>query len=186
MAPKRARTAGEDGDSNGGAEAVADGFEAPLFGARVVGQVTTLLPLEGDGPTAASDMYGVVSDHADAWYVTTENAVLHVSAAGRVRRVATLEGVNLRGIAINPDGSALFVADMGGHQILQVEAATGAVTTLAGSGTRGSADSVGGAAQFRYPFGVAISPDGSALFVADFGNHKIRRVRGGDWRGGFC
>ena len=49
-----------------------------------------------------------------------------------------------------PDGSALFVADWGGHQILQVEAATGAVTTLAGSGTMGSADAVGGAAQFGY------------------------------------
>ena len=47
---KRARTAGEDGESDGGAVAVADGFEAPLFGLRVVGQVTAL-PLEGeDGP----------------------------------------------------------------------------------------------------------------------------------------
>ena len=31
---KRARTAGEDGDSDGRAVAVADGFEAPLFGVR--------------------------------------------------------------------------------------------------------------------------------------------------------
>ena len=50
MAPparKRARTAGEDGGSENEGVAVADGFEAPLFGARVVGQVTTL-PLEGE------------------------------------------------------------------------------------------------------------------------------------------
>ena len=45
-ARKRARTAGEDGGSDE-AVAVADGFEAPLFGVRVVGQVTTL-PLEGE------------------------------------------------------------------------------------------------------------------------------------------
>ena len=76
--------------------------------------------------------------------------MLHVSAAGRVRSVATLEDASLRGVAISPDGSALFVADFYGHQILQVEAATGAVTTLAGSGTMGSADGVGGAAQFGY------------------------------------
>ena len=48
-ARKRARTSG------GGevvAVPIADGFEAPIFGARVVGQVTTL-PLEGeDGPLA--------------------------------------------------------------------------------------------------------------------------------------
>ena len=80
------------------------------------------------------------------------------------------------GLAISPDGSALFVADCKNHKIRRVEVATGAVTTLAGSGTVGSADGVGGAAQFRNPFGVAISPDGSALFVADQGNHKIRRV----------
>ena len=43
---KRARTAGE-GEIYG---EIADGFEAPIFGARVVGQVTTLA-LEGeDGP----------------------------------------------------------------------------------------------------------------------------------------
>jgi len=80
------------------------------------------------------------------------------------------------GVTISPDGSALFVADFGGHKIRRVEMATGAVTTLAGSGTVGSADGVGGAAQFGYPCGVAISLDGSALFVSDYINHKIRRV----------
>ena len=57
-----------------------------------------------------------------------------------------------------------------------MEVATGAVTTLAGSGAEGSADGVGGAAEFYRPAGIAISPDGGALFVADFCNHKIRRV----------
>ena len=82
---KRARTAGEDGESEGGAVAVADGFEAPLFGVRVVGQVTTL-PLEGeDGPRSLGRV-GVASDHAGAWYVATEDLLLHVSAAGRAPR----------------------------------------------------------------------------------------------------
>ena len=155
---------------------VADGFEAPLFGARVIGQVTTL-PLEGeDGPLESLVVKGVASDRAGAWYVTTADSVLHVSAAGRLRSVATLEGVDLRGFAISPDGSALFGADLSGSKIRRVEAATGAVTTLAGSGTSGNADGVGVAAQFRLPSGVDISSDGSALFVADFVGHKIRRV----------
>ena len=174
-ASKRAR-AGEDGGSENEAVAVADGFEAPLFGARVVGQVTTL-PLEGeDGPLAALEVNGVVSDRAGDWYVTTADSVLHVSAAGRVRSVATLEGAGLRGIAISPDGSALFVVDMFNDKIRRVEVATGAVTTLAGSGETGSADDVGGTAQFSCPYDVAISRDGTALFVADLDNHKIRRV----------
>ena len=80
-------------------------------------------------------------------------------------RVATLEGVDPSGVAVSPDGSVLFVVDMFNHKIMQVEAATGAVTTLAGSDTRGSADGVGGAAQFKFPCGVAISPDGSQRSV---------------------
>ena len=168
---KRARTAGE-GEEEGEAVPVADGFEAPIFGARVVGQVTTLA-LEGeDGPLASLQLLAVASDRAGGWYVTTkEGSLLHVSAAGRVRTVATCE--ECRGIVLSPDGSVLFLA--GGHKIRRVEVATGAVTTLAGSGEEGDADGVD-AAQFNDPYGVTISPDGSALFVADFWNHKIRRV----------
>ena len=50
-ASKRART-GAGGEEDEEPVPVADGFEAPIFGARVVGQVTTLA-LEGeDGPLA--------------------------------------------------------------------------------------------------------------------------------------
>ena len=66
---------------------VADGFEAPIFGARVVGQVSTL-PLEGEDGPLSLGLVGVASDHAGAWYVATDDSLLHVSAAGRVRRVA--------------------------------------------------------------------------------------------------
>ena len=109
---KRARTAGE-GEEEGEAVPVAGGFEAPIFGARVVGQVTTLA-LEGeDGP-----LFAVASDRAGGWYATTGALVLHVSAAGRIHTIATCE--DCRGIALSPDGSALFVADFGGQKIRRV------------------------------------------------------------------
>ena len=48
---------------------------------------------------------------------------------------------------------------------------------VGGSGEGGDADGMGDAAEFCCPRGIAISPDGSALFVADCGlNHKIRQV----------
>ena len=88
---KRGRTT-SGGEEEGEPVAVAAGFEAPIFGARTVGQVTTLA-LEGeDGPLASLLLRGVASDHAGGWYVTTGDSVLHVSAAGRVRAVATCEG----------------------------------------------------------------------------------------------
>ena len=68
------------------------------------------------------------------------------------------------------------MTDSNNCKIRRVEVATGAVTTVAGSGITGSADGVGDAARFDFPIGIAISQDGSALFVADYENHKIRRV----------
>ena len=68
------------------------------------------------------------------------------------------------------------MADYNNHKIRRVAVATGAVTTVASSGEEGDEDGVGGAAEFDGPSGIAISPDGSVLFVADFGGYTIRRV----------
>ena len=44
----------------------------------------------------------------------------------------------------------------------------GQVATLAGKGTRAFADGVGTDAMFSYPNGIAVSFDGTKLYVADF------------------
>ena len=80
------------------------------------------------------------------------------------------------GIALSRDGATLFVADTVNHKIRQVDVATGAVTTLAGSGEEGDADGVGAAAQFNVPQRLALSSDGATLFIADSGNDKIRQL----------
>ena len=59
----RVRTAGEDSESDGGAVAVADGFQAPLFGLRVVGQVTTL-------PLKDEDTFWHRSNHSASQAIT--------------------------------------------------------------------------------------------------------------------
>lgn len=50
----------------------------------------------------------------------------------------------------------------------------GTTTNFAGSGAVGSSDSTGTLATFQTPYGIV--SDGSNLFVADFGNHRIRRI----------
>mmetsp|Transcript_178656 Transcript_178656/g.566909 ORF Transcript_178656/g.566909 Transcript_178656/m.566909 type:complete len:529 (-) Transcript_178656:487-2073(-) len=52
--------------------------------------------------------------------------------------------------------------------------ASSRVTTLAGSSESGFVDGRGDVARFKTPCGVAVSDDGS-IFVADFGNHCIRK-----------
>ena len=54
--------------------------------------------------------------------------------------------------------------------------ASGAVTTLVGSGKQAWADGTGSVARFSSPNGVAASPNGAVVYVADAGNHRIRSV----------
>ena len=72
----------------------------------------------------------------------------------------------------------IYVADTGNHTIRRI-AADGTVSTLAGlAGTIGAADGTGAAARFNSPGAIAIGPDGD-LYVADSGNHLVRRVTTG-------
>ena len=68
----------------------------------------------------------------------------------------------------------VYVADTGNNAIRKV-APDGVVSTLAGSGVEGSADGVGTGATFYVPRGTAVDTRGN-IFVADGGNHKIRKI----------
>ena len=79
------------------------------------------------------------------------------------------------GLARDAQGN-VFLCDARNHVIRKVTAA-GVVTTLAGEpGVPGAANGVGPAARFRFPADIAVSPGGD-LFVADSGNHCIRKVK---------
>ncbi|MBI4474706.1 MAG: IPT/TIG domain-containing protein, partial [Acidobacteria bacterium] len=81
-------------------------------------------------------------------------------------------------IALDAAGN-LFISDNGNHCIRRIDA-SGIITTFAGTGAAGaSADGVRATlAQLRSPAGIAL--DGkSNLFIADSGNHRIRRVEAG-------
>lgn len=79
------------------------------------------------------------------------------------------------GLALTPNGE-LFIADTGNDRIRKV-GTDGVITTYAGTGLAGFGGDGGPAAraQLDAPEGVAVAPDGS-LYIADTGNHRIRRV----------
>ena len=75
---------------------------------------------------------------------------------------------------ITTDGTNLYVADSSNHLIRKIVISTGVVTTLAGTGSSGSANGTGTSASFSNPRGI--TTDGTNLYVADTGNHLIRQI----------
>ncbi|GAA0416211.1 NHL repeat-containing protein [Massilia aurea] len=80
------------------------------------------------------------------------------------------------GVAIGPRG-AIYVADGGEANRIRVVRPDGAVSTLAG-GKEGFVDGLGAAAAFNTPSAIALDHLGN-LYVADTGNHAIRRIAPG-------
>ncbi len=77
-------------------------------------------------------------------------------------------------LAVAQDGT-LFVSDTGNNTIRR-RAPSGTVSTFAGfAGSPGSTNGVGSVARFNAPLGLALAANGD-LFVADSGNHAIRRI----------
>jgi DNA-binding beta-propeller fold protein YncE len=79
-------------------------------------------------------------------------------------------------LAFDREGNLLFV-EMQNHLIRRVDAKTHVISTIAGVGRRGFSGDGGAAttARFRQPHSIAMDSAG-ALYIADIGNHRIRRV----------
>ncbi len=75
---------------------------------------------------------------------------------------------------ITTDGTNLFVADTQNSRIRKIVITTGAVTTIAGTGSCGSTDGTGSTARFCVPYGI--TTDGTNLYVADTANYTIRKI----------
>jgi len=72
-------------------------------------------------------------------------------------------------------GNILFVTDSLSHSIRKIDISSGVVTTFVGkSGISGSQDGTGSVARFNNPSGI--TNDGTNLYIADNGNHTIRKV----------
>ncbi len=144
---------------------------------------------DGTG-TAASFKYpnGVAVDGSGNVYVADfgNDRIRKITSAGAV---TTLAGSGSAGAAdgtgsvasfYSPDGVAvggsgnLYVADTDNNSIRKITPA-GAVTTLAGSSVRGSADGLGTAASFYAPAGVAVDSSGD-VYVVDTHNNLIRKI----------
>lgn len=80
------------------------------------------------------------------------------------------------GVAIDDKGN-IIIADSFNNRIRIVDARTGIISTVAGTGEQGFSgdDGLAVRAQLSGPTGLAMGTDGT-LFIADSGNHRIRKL----------
>jgi sugar lactone lactonase YvrE len=91
------------------------------------------------------------------------------------------------GIAVSPDGSVVYVVDYGAHLICRLQlsspnadptdSANWNVRVIAGTGTLGYTNGDGAAAQFQFPWDVAIGAKDETLYVTDTSLNKVRLLR---------
>jgi hypothetical protein len=81
-----------------------------------------------------------------------------------------------RGVAVDGSGN-LFIADPANNRIRKVSAATGIITTVAGTGTSGFSGDGGLATSALLAAPLSVAVDGSGnLYIADYFNLRIRKV----------
>ncbi len=88
---------------------------------------------------------------------------------------ATAQFNEPRGLVVDQKGQVI-VADSENQRLRIIS--NGMVSTLAGTGAKGDLDGPATSAQFNLPYGLAIDESG-AIYIADKGNNKIRRLANG-------
>jgi sugar lactone lactonase YvrE len=166
----------------GGEYSINGGAFTSTAGTVTNGQTVALRLISAATGSTGSQATVTISGIASVFSVTTiRSGPLNI--AGVVTTLAgTQDGADGIGTAARFDspsgavivGSHLYVADRNNHKIRKIVIATGVVTTLAGSGSSGSADGTGAAASFNGPIGI--TTDGTHLYVADSNSHRIRKI----------
>lgn len=173
--------------SFGTAQAVTPGTITTIAGGGVPGNLGPATSANLDFPAAvavngAGDLFIADTNHCMVRKVTmgTIIALAGTGVCGFGGDTGAPEFAQLdhpAGLALDSAGN-LFISDTGNCRIRFVSG--GAITTIAGSATCGSAGDGGLAtsAQINEPRGLTVAADGT-LYIADAGNCEVRKVTGG-------
>jgi sugar lactone lactonase YvrE len=137
------------------------------------------IAIDSFGALYLSDLDNNVIDRVDPatsalTIVAGTPGVSGYSGDGGPANSATLDAP--AGLAID-SADNLFIAEQQNNVVRRVDAATGVITTIAGTGTAGYGGDGGPAtsAQLSLPFAIAFDPFGN-LFIGEGLNQRIRRV----------
>jgi len=174
----------------GGIGGIPTSSTRPLNLTRLAGSLGGSGNVDGTGAEARfNSPYGVTTDGTNLYVADSNNSTIRKiviatgavsTIAGTAGRVGSTDGTGAtvrfnHPFGITTDGKNIYVADSFNHTIRKIVIATGAVSTIAGTaGSVGTIDGTGAAARFYYPYGI--TTDGTSLYVADSGNHTIRKI----------
>ena len=132
------------------------------------------------GPAVAAKLnspYGVAWDPKRKFvYIadTLNNRVRWIDGRGVIRTLVAAPLNQPRALAVNGDG--LYIADTYNNVVRRFDLKTGALTTVAGTGSAGYTDAAPGtSALLRQPSGLAFDEKAN-LYIADTGNNAIREL----------
>ncbi len=147
-----------------------------------------------DGPAATARFFepqGIALDAAGNLYIADRagNRIRKLTPAGVVSTYAGgaaggyLDGPAATarfnapiGVAVDGGSGDVYVSDRDNQRLRRIEAATGLVSTVAGTGAVGNTDGPALTARFASPRGLTLHR--GSLYVADLANHRVRRVAG--------
>ena len=162
----------------------------------IAGTGQSVLSYSGDGGPAVeakiASPSGLAVDSSGNLYIadTYNHRIRRVDPSGIIITIAGVGASSYSGdggpaitarlyrpgdVAVDSSGN-LYIADTYNHRIRRVDP-SGTISTIAGTGERGFGGDGGPAVEARlnYPSGVAVDDSGN-LYIADVGNHRIRRV----------
>ncbi len=149
----------------------------------------------GDGAATEASFngpQGLIATDAAIYVADTGNHLIRrIDIASGA--VATLSGTGHRGRALGApapalqtalaspwdleiDGNRLLIANAGTHQLGVLDLAEGSLAALAGTGAEAIVDGPAAEAVLAQPSGLALDPEGRALYVADSESSAIRRL----------
>lgn len=139
--------------------------------------------------------FGITLGPDGALYIceTTNHVIRRVDE--KTGRISTVAGIGRKKGYAGDGGSAteallnepyevrfdrtghMFFVEMRNHIVRRVDAKTGIITTIAGTGEQGFSGDGGPATKARVsvPHSIALDDHGS-LYICDIGNHRVRRV----------
>ena len=149
--------------------------------------------IDGSGLTSRFDNpSGIACDKSGNIYIADRlnNSIRKLSISGIASTIAgngAIGGTDGSGsaatfyepkaIACDTAGN-IYVADTRNYKIRKITP-QGIVTTVAGQGTFGTTNGPAAVAQFGFPTGICVTPDGSTIYVADHNTHVIRKIYNG-------